>query len=74
MGPLDEETENRLKGLMGRIINPYDGMGERLAALDRDVCAIRKDMGEAAISLRDKQAWRLDEMDKEIKAFAAKMG
>jgi hypothetical protein len=71
---MDVETEDRLKGILQRIISRYNSVEDRLAGLDEDVRLIRKDMREAAILLRDKQTWRLDEVDAEIRAFARRMG
>ena len=70
---MDEETEDRLKGIVRRLIDRYNSMEEHLQKLEEDVRLIRKDMRDAAIILRDKNTWRLEEMDKEIRAFAEKM-
>ncbi len=70
---MDEATEDRLKGMLKRIIVRYDRMEGNLEALEEDVKLIRKDMLDAAILLRDKQTWRLEEIDREIGEFAERM-
>ena len=71
---MDEDTENRLKGIIRGIIERYNRMEGNLRELEEDVRLIRKDMRDAAILLRDKQTWRLEEIDEEIRAFAERMG
>ncbi|MCX6695327.1 MAG: hypothetical protein NTU61_03440 [Candidatus Altiarchaeota archaeon] len=70
---VDEQTEKELAGLLERIIKRYTLLEEKTASCREDFKALNKDMRDAAIILRDKQSWRIEELNREISKFADKM-
>ena len=67
---MDEQTEKALAGLIARMIKRYMVLEERMRSCEEDFKALRKDMRDAAIILRDKHSWRLEEVDREVSRLA----
>jgi len=70
---MDEETERVLAGIIERIIKRYTALEEKIDSCKGEFKALNKDMRDAAIILRDKQTWRIQELDEEVKRFASRM-
>jgi len=70
---MDEETEKILAGILENIIKRYECLESHMGCLENDIKTIRKEMKEAAILLRDKQSWRLEEVKKEVDGFIARI-
>jgi len=71
---MDEQTERALAGIIERIIKRYAILEERMDLCKEDFKALKKDMRDAALLLRDKHTWRLEEVDREVRKLAGKSG
>ena len=70
---MDEETEKALAGMIENMIKRYECLESHMECFENDIKTIRRDMKEAAILLRDKHTWRLEEIKKEIDEFTARI-
>ena len=70
---MDEQTEKTLAGLIERIIKRYISLEEKMDSCTADFKALRKDMRDAALLLRDKHDWRLSEVDRELRKLDDRM-
>ncbi len=66
---MDKDTEETLAGMIEKIIKRYNCMEEHITCLEKDIKEIRVEMRNAAILLRDKHPWRIDEVKKELEEF-----